>query len=76
MPLDLEEVNDHRRQIAQLLDRDYQAKSSKEIKQVYEEWADDYDADVQALGWNFPPRVAELLGQLLPPPAGLVLHAL
>ena len=49
------------------LDRVYAARSPEELRQVYEEWAADYDRDlVEGMGWDKPTRVGEVLLPFLP----------
>ncbi|MFN8610926.1 MAG: methyltransferase domain-containing protein [Vulcanimicrobiota bacterium] len=49
------------------LERSYQAKSAEELRQVYRDWAEQYDHElVHDLGWDKPGRVGQLLLPYLP----------
>jgi len=49
------------------LDRVYAAQSPEELRQVYEEWAAQYDRElVEGMGWDKPTRVGEVLLPFLP----------
>ena len=52
------------------LNRVYQAQSSQELLQAYDDWAASYDQDlVCGMGWNKPARVGQALLPWLAPPA-------
>jgi len=48
------------------LDRVYQASGNAEMREIYDEWAKDYDNDVVGNGYLTPARVAEALTRFVP----------
>lgn len=45
------------------LEQVYGAKSNAELRAIYDEWAAEYDADLQAFGYSYPPAIAGLVGR-------------
>ncbi|MFB0614135.1 class I SAM-dependent DNA methyltransferase [Aurantiacibacter poecillastricola] len=48
------------------LDRIYEASGSAEMRELYDKWAEKYDADVEGSGYETPRRIAETLAELVP----------
>ena len=48
------------------LDRVYQASGDAEMRAIYDQWADEYDSDVEGTGYLTPQRVAEALAGFMP----------
>lgn len=57
------------------LKRVYEARSSEELAEIYDGWAEDYEKDVLAYGYTTPAVVAALVGRHVPPGEGTVLDA-
>jgi predicted TPR repeat methyltransferase len=53
----------------------YGGKSTAELKAVYDDWAEDYDDDLQSYGYRYPAVLAGLAGRYLDPRNGAVLDA-
>jgi predicted TPR repeat methyltransferase len=51
-----------------LLERAYAAKTPDDIKDLYEDWAESYDAETGANGYATPDRLAQALHAFLPDP--------
>lgn len=49
------------------LERSYAAKTAEELRQVYRDWAEHYDHELNQLGWDKPARVCQVLLPYLPP---------
>jgi predicted TPR repeat methyltransferase len=47
----------------QRLEQVYGAKSNDELRAIYDDWAQAYDQDLQALGYSYPPAIAGLVGR-------------
>jgi predicted TPR repeat methyltransferase len=47
----------------QRLEQVYGAKSNDELRAIYDDWAQAYDQDLQALGYSYPPALAGLVGR-------------
>ena len=47
----------------QRLEQAYAAKSNAELRAVYDAWAAQYDQDLQAFGYSYPPAIAGLVGR-------------
>jgi predicted TPR repeat methyltransferase len=45
------------------LEQVYGAKSNDELRAIYDEWAERYDADLQAFGYSYPPAIAGLVAR-------------
>ncbi len=48
------------------LNRVYQASGNAEMREIYDEWAEDYDNDVEGNGYLTPARLAEALKTFVP----------
>ncbi len=53
----------------------YDARSSEELAEIYDEWAEDYERDVLAYGYTTPAIVAALVGRHVPAGEGSILDA-
>ncbi|MDP6624027.1 MAG: class I SAM-dependent methyltransferase [Alphaproteobacteria bacterium] len=53
----------------------YGASDATELKQLYDNWAEDYDSDLQTYGYRYPAVLAGLAGRHLDPEGGPVLDA-
>lgn len=62
-------------QVMSRLDQTYGARSREELQSAYDDWAKDYEADVQQLGRTLPVIVSGLLSRYVRPDAGPVLDA-
>ena len=49
----------------QRLEQVYGAKSNDELRALYDDWAQAYDQDLQALGYSYLPAIAGLVGRYL-----------
>ena len=49
-----------------VLDRIYQVSGDSQMRALYDEWAQDYDRDLQESGYLTPARLAEALAQYVP----------
>ena len=47
----------------QRLEQAYAAKSNAELRALYDAWAAQYDQDLQAFGYSYPPAIAGLVGR-------------
>ena len=47
----------------QRLEQAYAAKSKDELRALYDDWAAQYDQDLQAFGYSYPPAIAGLVGR-------------
>jgi SAM-dependent methyltransferase len=47
----------------QRLQRVYGAKSNDELRAIYDDWAGQYDRDLQAFGYSYPPAIAGLVAR-------------
>ena len=47
----------------QRLEQVYGAKSNAELRALYDEWAAQYDQDLQAFGYSYPPAIAGLVAR-------------
>ena len=47
----------------QRLERVYGARSNDELRTLYDDWAGQYDQDLQAFGYSYPPVIAGLVGR-------------
>jgi predicted TPR repeat methyltransferase len=45
------------------LEQVYGAQSNNELRAIYDDWAQAYDQDLQALGYSYPPAIAGLVGR-------------
>jgi predicted TPR repeat methyltransferase len=45
------------------LEQAYAAKSNAELRALYDDWAREYDQDLQAFGYSYPPAIAGLVGR-------------
>jgi predicted TPR repeat methyltransferase len=57
------------------LEQVYGAKSNEELRAIYDEWATEYDADLQAFGYSYPPAIAGLVGRYVKEPDAPILDA-
>lgn len=62
-------------QVLSRLESTYGAGSIGELRRAYDNWAEEYEADVQQLGRTLPVIVAGLLARYMPPDGGAVLDA-
>jgi predicted TPR repeat methyltransferase len=54
------------------LERSYAARTAEELRQVYRDWAEHYDQELDQLGWDKPARVCQALLHYLPPHATIL----
>ena len=59
----------------QRLEQVYGAKSNDELRAIYDDWAQAYDQDLQALGYSYPPAIAGLVGRYVRERDALILDA-
>jgi SAM-dependent methyltransferase len=45
------------------LEQVYGARSNDELRAIYDAWARDYDGDLQAFGYSYPPAIAGLIAR-------------
>jgi predicted TPR repeat methyltransferase len=57
------------------LQRVYSAKDSREVAELYDDWAEDYDRNVVSYGYVTPAIAAWFVGRYVEPTAGTVLDA-
>jgi len=53
----------------------YGGKTPAELAAIYDDWAEDYDDDLQSFGYRYPAVLAGLAGRYLDPENGAVLDA-
>jgi SAM-dependent methyltransferase len=49
----------------QRLEQVYGARNNDELRGIYDDWAEAYDQDLQALGYSYPPAIAGLVGRYI-----------
>jgi predicted TPR repeat methyltransferase len=45
------------------LEQVYRVRSNDELRALYDDWAEQYDQDLQAFGYSYPPAIAGLVGR-------------
>jgi predicted TPR repeat methyltransferase len=64
-----------RKESSAFLQRVYSSKDNRDLKEVYDHWADKYDAHVTAFGYMIPAVAAGMFGKYVPPDATPILDA-
>lgn len=57
------------------IQRLYRSKTSAEVEASYDEWAGDYETDLESFGYRIPGVAAGLFGRFVPPDDAMVLDA-